>query len=91
MWPYFSLDLLGLTKGGAERLLATARQENLALSGSIIDPEQWWSTNMDRATVEPLVHAWEVALQTGSLTSDEAEVVRLMLGSAREWLADSRT
>jgi hypothetical protein len=87
-WPYFSLDLPGLTRGGARRLLEVASREGLSLGGSIIDPMEWWSGNMDAETVQAVTRALELAMKVGSLTEEENRIVSLMFGSMREWLEE---
>ena len=85
-WPYFSLDLPGLTREGARRLLNVAGREGLSLGGSVLDPRQWWSNHMDAETVRAVALGLELAIESGALTWEDDRIIRLIAGSARDWL-----
>lgn len=60
-WPYWSVDLPGLTEINANRLLAWTAQEDIALGGIAVDPAEAFS-----------VHIWTVT----RLSSPRASGVR---------------
>ena len=87
VWPYWSVDLPGLSEANARRLLAWAESEGAALGGMAVDPAESFSAHLDDATVEALRTALEVALQSESLGPDQAAIVRGFLDQLVEWLS----
>jgi hypothetical protein len=56
-WPYWSVDLPGLSRSSAEQLLQVAQQEGLSVSGSLVDPALFLTLHIDRETVDAVCAA----------------------------------
>jgi hypothetical protein len=56
-WPYWSIDLPGLSRSSAEELLQVAEQEGLSVSGSLVDPALFLTLHIDRETVDAVCTA----------------------------------
>ena len=56
-WPYWSVDLPGLSRSSAEQLLQVAQHEGLSVSGSLVDPALFLTLHVDRETVDAVCAA----------------------------------
>jgi hypothetical protein len=56
-WPYWSIDLPGLSRSSAEELLQVAQQEDLSVSGLLVDPALFLTLHIDRETVDAVCNA----------------------------------
>jgi hypothetical protein len=79
---YWALDLPGLTKEEAERILEFARRETDVIGASAIDPEECMTAFLDRETVRSLAEAFRAI-------SERNDVVQGMLEQFEDWLSDS--
>lgn len=52
-WPYWSVDLPGLSRSSAEQLLQIAEQEGLSTSGLLVDPTLFLTLHMDSDCGDP--------------------------------------
>lgn len=86
VWPYWSVDLPGLTEDSAQRLLAWAADERLSLGGTAVDPAHMFSAHIDRESVEVLLAALEYALGSGGLAGEQASVARGFADQLGEWM-----
>jgi hypothetical protein len=86
-WPYWSVDLPGLTESGAQRVVAVAAHEQLSTSGFTVNPEDAFSIHMDQDTIDAVVEALRVAVATGALSAEEDGIVRGFLELLTEWLS----
>lgn len=89
VWPYWSVDLPGLTEANARRLLSWAADEDVALGGIAVDPADAFSVHMDRDTVAALLVSLEVALRSDGLSAEQAEVARGFADQLRDWMSNS--
>lgn len=88
-WPYWSVDLPGLTEANARRLLVWAEDEDVALGGIAVDPSDAFSVHMDRETVAALLAALEIALRSNELPAEQVEVVRGFADQLGDWMSSS--
>jgi hypothetical protein len=86
-WPYWSVDLSGLTEINAQRLLAWAESEGVTLKGNVVDPARSLSVHIDDATVEALKTALELALPSKAMPSEQIEIVRGVIDLLSDWLS----
>ena len=95
-WPYYTLDLPGLSRDDAERILEWVRQQGPALGsltsgdggvpGWLVEPELFYARYVDKCTVRTLKKASEIALATDQLTGHEASVLSSTVDDFTEWL-----
>ena len=90
VWPYWSVDLPGLSEANARRLLSWAATEGVALDGIAVDPVETFSVHMDAETVAGLLASLEIALRSGELPATQAEVARGIADQLRDWTSYSR-
>jgi hypothetical protein len=84
-WPYYTLDLPGLSRDDAERILEWVRRQGPELGslpsgegvapGLIVEPDFFYARYVDKCTVSTLKKASEIALATGQLSQHEASVL----------------
>lgn len=89
VWPYWSVDLPGLTEANARRVLSWAADENVALDGIAVDPANAFSVHMDGDTVAALLASLEVALRSNELPAEQVEVARGFADQLRDWMFNS--
>ena len=89
VWPYWSVDLPGLSEANSRRLLIWAAHQNVALDGIAVDPADAFSVHMDRETVSALLTSLEIALRSDELPSDQVAVVRGFADQLHDWLSIS--
>jgi hypothetical protein len=87
-WPYFTIDVPGLTRSGADRLLDCANQEHLGVGGWVVEPEYFYTRHLDVWIVRVLRKAAEIALMSGNLKEDEAIGLSSQVEDFTEWLND---
>ena len=80
---YWSVDIVGLTKEGAEGVVEFAGSTQEVVGASIVDPDVWLTMHIDRSTVEELV----IALSDNRRTSPTA--CAGILEWMREWLENA--
>lgn len=95
-WPYHALDLPGLSRDDAERILEWARQQGPALGsllrgegvvpGWIVEPQFFYARYLDECTVRTLKKAAEIALAAGQLNDHEMDGLTSMVEDFTEWL-----
>jgi hypothetical protein len=78
-WQYWAIDLPGLTQVQAEELLGMAEKAGMSFGGTTVDPSQFLTFHIDRATVESLYNA------LSSIAEDEQG---LALSGVREGLKE---
>lgn len=87
-WPYWSVDLPGLTEAGAERLIAPAEGDGLSLGGSSGDPRQWFTVHVDVHTVRSVLRALQT-LEPDALSTADAVVVEGITEDLQDWLSEA--
>ena|ERR1700680_1041311 len=87
IWPYWTVDLPGLSRTKAHELLAMAEQAGMSFGGTIVDPAQFLTLHLDRQTVESLYRALSVSQphQKCSIRIDPA-IVNGIRDVLKEWL-----
>lgn len=76
---YWSVDVPGLTRAGAERLVEVCDAEAIGPVGCIPgDPHQVLTLHLDQASVEALAAA---------LVEADGPLASALLGTCRDWLA----
>ena len=87
-WPYWALDIPGLTQEGAEQLLIAASRAEIGDGGTAVDPSDFLTFHLDKSTVEGFVEAID-ALQPGleSLRERDRWAISGILDAMREWIA----
>ena len=82
---YWSIDIPGLTKLDAERLLELAKEHGLGEPGGyVIDPTTFMTISLDRISAATLRAA--LNLQSESIPEVDDYVARGLLESLEEWL-----
>lgn len=86
-WPYWSVDLPGLTRAQAQSLVEIAERTGMPAGGTVVDPASFATLHLDRATVESLVRVLDAA-RTNHLTFDTADIgiVTGVLEVLQEWI-----
>lgn len=83
-WPYWSVDLPGLSREQAEGLLEFA-ERRMSLSGSTIDPSCFLTLHLDRDSVQSLSDALGSGRSSG-IGGSTKEVVVGILEVLNDWL-----
>jgi hypothetical protein len=83
--PYWSVDLPGLSEGGAERVVAIAAHEKLSAQGIVVDPAEALSIHLDRDTVEAVIEGLRAALAHAELEPERNGIVRGFLDILEDW------
>jgi hypothetical protein len=89
VWPYWSVDLPGLSEANVQRVLAWAARENVSLGGSAIDPAGWFTSHIDRATAESLRDGLCTALDSGFLGEEQRSIITRFAETLDEWLVNA--
>ncbi|UFS59092.1 hypothetical protein [Subtercola endophyticus] len=89
IWPYWSIDLPGLSPKNGVRLLEWAKRENISLTGILIDPTNSYTSSVDAETAQTLVAAIEIALESNKLQTDQVLIAKSLAGQVRDWLDQS--
>lgn len=89
---YWTVDLPGLDREGAEQVLGWAKSRRLGEGGSLVDPAAFLTLHLDRDTVETLVAALSAsAAETGG--PEQGDVGRVIAGGIlevfRDWLREA--
>jgi hypothetical protein len=84
-WPYWSVDLPGLTESGAERVVSMAVGEGLAAQGIVVGPDDAFSVHMDRDTVEAVTEGLRAVIGHAELDPEHNEIVRGFLEILEDW------
>jgi hypothetical protein len=80
----WSLDLPGLDRSGAEKLVAFARKEGLSAFASAVDPAHLFTAHLDINTVKSLVH---LIYPDASIAHEEGPVNLVGFGEdLKDWL-----
>ena len=89
-WPYWSVDLPGLSRAQAQELLEMAERAGMPAGGTAVDPESLVTLHLDRATVESLVRVLDAA-RTNRLTLDIANIRTItgVLEVLQEWIGNA--
>jgi hypothetical protein len=87
VWPYWSVDLPGLRRADARRILVWAETEEASLGGIAVDPMLSYSAHLDGATVEAMTEALNVALESNSLRPEQSEIARSLCDQLTDWLS----
>jgi hypothetical protein len=84
-WPYWSVDIPGMSRGQAEELLDLAVKVGMSFGGTAVDPSDFLTLQLDRTTVESLYLALSPVEGHSTSTWDEqiSAGVREIL---KEWL-----
>lgn len=90
LWPYWSVDLYGLTEEGARDVVDHATTHGIVENGDPVDPGYFFTASLDQGTVRPLLAAIEVALRSDGLTPHDRVVVASMAEGYEEWLATAK-
>jgi hypothetical protein len=89
-WPYWSIDLPGLSRSKAHALLNVAEDMGISFGGTLVDPAKFLTLHLDRPTVESAYRAL-----TSALSHKEAPVQadhRIASGfceALKEWLYET--
>jgi hypothetical protein len=89
VWPYWSVDLPGLSEANAKRVLAWAAEENVSLGGSTVDPAGSFTSHIDRAMAEFLRDGLRVALDSEALGEGQRSIITGFAETLDEWLANA--
>ena len=87
-YPYWSLDIPGLTEGQAASLRERLAGE-FEYGVIVADPRHFMVQGFDRVSVETLVRSMRAALATGGISDADAAGVRSMLEIFEEWLGQA--
>ena len=85
---YWSVDVPGLSKASAQRLVEWAERENLTTGAHTVDPQSFLSMHLDPETVQALSKSLHIALLSGELAPVLAPVVLSMSEYVDSWLED---
>ena len=88
-WPYWSVDLPGLTAQDADALLKDASSLSSVVGATVVDPHDWWTEHLDRATVSVLVRGLLAGLESGRLDEADAWDIEQYVEELQAWLATS--
>jgi hypothetical protein len=88
-WPYWSIDLPGLSRSSAEELLQVAEQESLSASCSLVDPALFLTLHIDRETVDAVCTALSrVDWPDAAAGQPASAIVNGFRELLQEWLND---
>jgi hypothetical protein len=85
-WPYWSVDLPGLSQAQAVEMISAAERAGLPSGGAAIDPREFLTMHLDRRTVEDLHHALTSDLVTLPSASEELSIILGFAEILKEWL-----
>jgi hypothetical protein len=89
-WPYWSIDLPGLSRSSAEELLQVAEQGGLSVSGSLVDPALFLTLHIDRETVDAVCAALSRVDWSDAVAGQPAApIVNGFRELLQEWLNDA--
>lgn len=89
-WPYWSLDLPGLSSAKAHELLKMAERSGMSFGGTLVDPAQFLTMHLDRPTVEAVHSALSRRQEMGEIANQSnAIIVNGFIELLEEWLSDS--
>lgn len=88
LWPYFAVDVPGMSKADAERTLAWLAEEAIGVGGWIVDPRELHAVYEDAWTVRLHVKLASIALRSGELSPEEADGAKVLMQNLTEWLTD---
>jgi hypothetical protein len=89
VWPYWSVDLPGLSEANAKRIIAWSAQENVALGGSAVDPAGSFTSHIDRPMAESLRDGLRIALEPKALSEEQRSMMAGFPDTLDEWLANA--
>jgi hypothetical protein len=86
-WPYWSVDLPGLSRSNAQQVLETAERSGLSFGGTLVDPAQFLTLHLDGPTVEA-VHAVLARGQESAQIANNSDAVTVngFTELLEEWL-----
>lgn len=95
-WPYYALDLPGLSHDDAERILDLIKEQGSALGsllsgpgvspGTVVEPGSWYVRSWDRCAVRAMKTASEIALASGRLSDADTTILTSGVEDFTEWL-----
>lgn len=88
-WPYWSVDLPGLSERDAERIVRRAARKQVASGGSVVDPALRLTMHVDHATAHALAEALSAALSGDELSAEDRTISQSTLDTVSEWMARS--
>lgn len=83
VWPYWAVDLPGLSRPQAEELLGIAQQAGMSYGGTTVDPREFLTLHLDRDTVLTILWALNARLQNEPFDPAAVAGVADIL---REWI-----
>ena len=91
VWPYWSLDLPGLSGAKAQELLKIAERSGMSFGETLVDPAQFLTMHLDGPTVEAIHDALSRTRESTDKANQSAAVlVTGFIELLEEWLSDSR-
>jgi hypothetical protein len=85
-WPYWSVDLPGLSQAQAVEIISAAERAGLPSGGTAIDPREVLTVHLDRRTVESLHHVLTSNLVSFPSVSEELSIVLGFAEILKDWL-----
>jgi hypothetical protein len=89
-WPYWSLDLPGLSQAKAQELLGMAERAGMSFGGTLVDPAQFLTLHVDRPTVEVIRDVLSRRRESSDMASQsDGVMINGFIELLEEWLSDS--
>jgi hypothetical protein len=82
-WPYWAVDLPGLSQTQAEALLAMAHHAGMPNGGTVVDPRRFLTLHLDGFSVQSLLRALNFAMSEVQQT--DLQIVAGIVEVLREW------
>jgi hypothetical protein len=87
-WPYWSVDLPGLSRLNAQQVLEMAERSGLSFGGTLVDPAQFLTLHLDRPTVEAVYVALSRGQECAQIAKHpDAVTVNGFTELLEEWLS----
>ncbi len=86
-WPYWSVDIPGLSQTEAQKVLTMAAQAGIGIGGSLVDPALFLTLILDRDTVVSFTRIFDlIHLSLGPESKEDKMIVASIIEVMNEWL-----